>query len=131
MLTHLFAGWLAVQFMVVGLTPAWGAVLPHTHVIRGPVTAAEWQAHLEQHRNGFSFPAPGFCRSTLPAGGKQIFGSVPDSSTAFSLTSLLGACLPQAQSEFNPMELHESLTRSELDALTEMFYPPPELPPNS
>lgn len=44
------AMWLVLQ-VVLPLLPAWGVFLPHEHFARGRVSAREWQAHGEYHRN--------------------------------------------------------------------------------
>lgn len=44
------AACLTLQFLMP-LVPSWGAFLPHGHILRGPVTARDWQAHGENHRS--------------------------------------------------------------------------------
>lgn len=45
--------WFVLQF-VLPLLPTWGVFLPHGHIARGRVTARDWQAHSENHRNPLS-----------------------------------------------------------------------------
>lgn len=42
--------WLVLQG-VLPLLPMWGVFFPHEHFSRGRVSARDWQAHGENHRN--------------------------------------------------------------------------------
>jgi len=79
-LVFLFVVWLASQPLVVGLSPSWGAVVPHEHLTRGTVTAAEWQAHLLRHLG--IVPAAN-AQACIPANTHSdalVVASVPDGS---------------------------------------------------
>lgn len=87
-LTILFVLWLSIQAAVIGLTPAWGFILPHEHVLRGMMTEADWEQHMAQHRLGVFFAYTPNC--TVPSSqSPRVAESVPDLNGALSVLSFV------------------------------------------
>lgn len=129
-LVTLFVVWLACQPLAVGLSPAWSAVLPHEHLTRGVVTAAQWQAHLREHLGLARVAATDLCLEAKHSVGNSVLGSVPDSSGLVTDFGLAG-------------NLHDAFVRipaiaplaarvvESAPAALALYYPPPTQPPNA
>jgi hypothetical protein len=130
-LTALFSIWLASQFTVIGLTPAWGVFLPHAHVLRGFLTEADWQAHLEAHRRAVLAAPTQSCDARNRATGGAVLASVPDSAGAISILSLFSADLKPVRVVTSVENGLEYKCQPAVLTAFEITYPPPELPPNS
>src|SRR5581483_10267177 len=85
-LTILFVLWLSVEAAVIGLTPAWGWILPHEHITRGVLTLSDWERHLQEHLRGEYVLA---VRCDVPrTDTPTVVASIPDINSAFSFFSL-------------------------------------------
>src|SRR5581483_10127405 len=96
LLTFLVSVWLGAQPVVLGLTPTWGAFLPHTHIFEGVVTEARWQAHLQEHRLEPVARAPARC-DLPPTAQAPGISSVPDTAGMLSLLTLSLASLDEVR----------------------------------
>jgi len=81
-----FAVWLTLQ-VLLPLLPAWGVFLPHEHIARGRVSARDWQAHGENHRNPTAQDARSAQTKILSLSTNNGLASVMADSTAFTFSN--------------------------------------------
>jgi hypothetical protein len=117
--------------MAVGITPAWGAIMPHAHLTRGFVNQADWQAHLEEHLHGIQTHLALRCLPVQTDPDGSVLASFPDANVELSLAALFAAVLPPARIEADSIDLFRQIARPGLTVLTAPVYPPPDPPPNS
>lgn len=128
-LTILFVLWLSVQGAVIGLTPAWGFILPHDHVLRGPMTEADWEQHMEEHRLGivvYSFTP----NCSVPQTQQQsVAESVPDLGVSSVFTFFTGN-LDAVRVTLRAPHTHSVAVLSPYLYASDIFLAPLEPPPN-
>jgi len=127
-LTILFALWLSAEAAVIGLTPAWGLILPHEHITRGTLTQADWERHLQEHLRG-AYSAAARCdvpRIDAPA----VVASMPDVSSAFSFFSFFTLYLDNALVKIPALDAPSEALVASLFQVFDMRYAPLEPPPN-
>ncbi len=129
-LVLLLALWLAAQYMVIGLTPAWGYVLPHEHLTRGIVSETAWQQHLLQHRGVRTVNYALRCDAPRQETGSSILASIPDGASVLSVMSesadlhtleLRIPILPRWLATLRPATFHT------FDVSTPPLEPPPNI----
>ncbi len=129
-LTVLFTVWLALQAMVLGLTPAWGYFVPHTHLTRGIVTQTDWDAHMQEHLRGDAPVASTFGKLPNTKPNKTIVGSIPDSGNALSVFNGWDVTLTDTQVRLTaPNALSAPLNAARFHRI-DMVYAPLDPPPN-
>lgn len=131
-LSCFFILWLSVQFVVLGVSPRWGFVLPHEHILRGVVTASEWQEHMREHELGLASGRlfKERCGDQGTTDTSPITASIPNFQGSFSLFSAMSATVQPLRTALP--SLVELSVRSDTRAFVviELFYPPPKPPPN-
>jgi hypothetical protein len=131
-LTSLFVVWLSVQSAVIGLSPAWGFVLPHSHITVGTMTETDWQAHYRQHQFGAHASVFYKAHCEIPDAVRgAVLASIPDAEGALSTLSVLSIALPNLQTEL-PLSYTPcgNLLPREFSAF-EWYAPPLHPPPNN
>ncbi len=129
-LTLLLVLWLSVQFVVVALSPSWGFILPHAHITRGVISERLWQEHLREHRLGMMFAAEQSCAAPTQNQNHAVMGSVPDAASALSLSTLTSALVHPTRIEISPLNAPPVALRWQDAFVFDVFYTPPEPPPN-
>jgi len=74
-----FAAWLVLYTFLPFWFPSWGTVIPHDHISRGEITAADWRAHELAHQQ----PSEGFQSGSIDA------HAAPDSLRANASTKIV------------------------------------------
>lgn len=127
-LSLLFAAWLAVQTLVVGVSPTWGFVLPHEHITRGVMSETAWRNHLLEHEFGAIREYEWRCDG---ANGTRsdVIASVPENAGAFSFLSFAAATLQDSRVEIpSPYVVGVTYAESDFFALA-MDLAPLDPPP--
>ena len=131
-LTCFFVMWLSIQFVVLGVSPRWGFVLPHEHITRGVVTTADWEEHALEHERGLEtgslFKAR--CDGARTTDASPITASIPNFQGSFSLLSALTATVQPFCIALPGLAELDVLPHADTFVVVEMFFPPPEPPPN-
>lgn len=121
--------WLGLEPFVIGMTPSWGAVVPHTHILRGPVSDTQWQEHLEQHRHSLPIPFTASSGATRSVSNEVIAASIPDSGGILPLLGLALNCDAVCVRVPAPPEGNATMLPATFYA-REMFFAPLDPPPN-
>jgi hypothetical protein len=123
----LFILMLVAQFLVP-LVPTWGEFVPHDHWVRlpfgGRISPEEWQAHLQEHREGGSSQQP--LVHSAPGEAKIVSTLSHDGLTTLyaplALTESQRAVIP-------PMYAFVHLLMTHTHDARALSYPPPVPPP--
>lgn len=113
---------------LIGVSPAWGFVLPHEHVTRGTLNQAQWQAHARTHRTGGTVFYAMNCDGVKTT--NAVVASFPDSASALSVTSFLNALVRDELTQIPSPRMPVAKWRVSALYTRELFYSPPEPPPN-
>lgn len=129
-LTFLMTIWLSVQSLMIGVSPTWGMVLPHDHVVLGAVSAAAWQRHLLEHQHRTQIISRWNCNLPHASGAGMVLASVPENAEVASVLSFLTADCHDGTLELNPLDRPSvSIGDSAFYAL-DISYRPLLPPPN-
>jgi hypothetical protein len=130
-LTILFAVWLSIQGAVIGLSPAWGFILPHDHILRGTMTEADWQAHMQQDRLGLMYAYIFTPNCTVPPSqNPHVAESVPDFNAAASVYSFFSVNLDTSRFKLQPPQTPAVAPPTTDFYASDIFLTPLEPPPN-
>lgn len=129
-LTILFALWLSAQSCVIALSPAWGFVLPHEHITRGVLSERAWQEHLREHELAALRYLDKACEGTRPASANAVLASIPESASALSLFVSATAIVQDTHFELAASTLSGVTLTPQAYFAFDLFYSPPEPPPN-
>jgi hypothetical protein len=131
-LTSLLVFWLSVQSAVIGLSPAWGFLLPHSHITVGTMTEMDWQAHYRQHQFGAHVSAfyKANCEMSDAASG-AVLASIPDAEGAISMLSVLSIALPNSHIEIPLLPTPRGSLLPQVFSAFERYDPPLHPPPNN
>ncbi|MBI4670866.1 MAG: hypothetical protein HY741_04250 [Chloroflexi bacterium] len=130
-LTILLVLWLSVQPIVIGVSPAWGFVLPHGHITNGVMTNADWQAHAREHRLG----SPSGVLYAARCDGTGVKDTSPILASLTAAQGLLAVLAFDATAQNRVLEIPAPGMRSarlmlHVFSVHEMFFSPLHPPPN-
>jgi hypothetical protein len=117
----LFTFLLAAQFLVP-LMPSWGEFVPHGHYARTRLSAQDWNAHLQEHRQAAE---PISLYHTAPGESKIVSTLSHDGLMTLYVPLAVNAAQPvvrELQAFVYSLVTHSQVTRA-------MSYPPPLPPP--
>lgn len=124
--------WLSVQSAVLGLVPAWGAFVAHSHLVTGAMRQADWDAHEHAHHLGLS---PHNTYEAACAGSNKtaphVFASLPDANGITSLFPALDLTLNLHAFKIPACGFPSARVLAHTYSMRERFDPPLELPPNA
>ncbi len=127
-LTLAFALWLSFQMLLVGISPAWGFVLPHEHLTRGALNQAQWQEHLRAHRAHTTVFYDSKCDGVKTT--NSVIASFPNGASALSVTGFLNALVGDELTQIPSPRMPVATWRVAAIHSRELVYSPPEPPPN-
>jgi hypothetical protein len=119
--------WLGVQPIAIALSPAWGLVLPHAHITRGALSERGWQEHLLAHQFGSGIRIEWSCIAPHGTDENRVVASIPVLASALSF---LSADLQDARPVIRAFSSPQVRLNHTQFCVLDIFYTPPEPPPN-
>lgn len=128
LLTSLLVVWLSVQTLVIGISPAWGFFLPHTHITRGFLSPTAWAEHLREHQLGYQVADVQPCEQP-PGSEGHVIASILETAGAFSLFTNATANLQDGLIEIPVPNLPHFTLGTMSFYVSLVAYPPLDPPP--
>lgn len=128
LLAPLSVVWLSVQTLVIGISPAWGFLLPHGPITRGFLGPAAWAAHLREHQLGYQAANVQPCRQPPDSGG-HVIASTLDTAGAFSFITYATLSLQDGLIEIPAPDLPHFTLGTKSFYVSLVVYPPLDPPP--